>query len=72
MKGGGKREGGGFDKRVKDVSDHGSHMEAGRERIKEHLRLALGKGASALEEAGQHRGKVHGRYLGHSLTADRD
>ena len=47
-------------------------MEAERERIKEHLRLALGKAASTSEEAGQHRGRLCKVPQTHSLTAEDD
>lgn len=67
-----EKGGGGFDKRVEDVSDHWRHMEAGRERIKEHLRLALGKAASTSEDTGQHRGRTRKVPGTHSLTAEGD
>lgn len=47
-------------------------MEAGRERITEHLRLALGKAASPSEEAGQHGGRIRKVPETHSLTAEED
>lgn len=59
-------------KESRDVSDHWSHMEAGRERIKEHLRLDLRKAASASEEAGQHRGRISQAHGTHSLIAEED